>query len=120
MLGVPRLGTLNANMGILPFHRGMNVAEWAPLEGRTVGCSVFWLDEGIDTGPLIATADVDVSSCRSIDELRDRVDDAQLLLLDETLRSIVERGLAPAGVPQRGEGRQYFAMRTLKLRPEPI
>ncbi len=74
MLRVPRLGTLNAHMGILPFHRGMNVAEWAALEGRTVGCSVFWLDEGIDTGPLIATVDVDVSSCRSIDELRDRVD----------------------------------------------
>lgn len=109
-LAVPRLGTLNAHMGLLPAHRGMNVAEWAALAGEAVGVTVFWLDEGIDTGAIVATAVVDSSGCRSIDDLRARVDARQLDLLDDTLRSIVERGVAPRGVPQSEAGTQYYVM----------
>lgn len=110
VLGAPRLGTLNAHMGLLPGYRGMNVAEWAALSRGPVGCSVFWLDKGIDTGPVLATAAVDSSDCVSIDELRARVDERQLTLLDETLRSIVERRLVPTAAPQTTGGRQYFVM----------
>ena len=37
LLDIPTLAVLNAHMGILPKHRGMNVAEWAALEGRPFG-----------------------------------------------------------------------------------
>ena len=36
LLALPRLGTLNAHMGVLPYYRGMNVAEWAVLNGDPV------------------------------------------------------------------------------------
>jgi methionyl-tRNA formyltransferase len=32
----------------------MNVAEWAKLHGDHVGCSVIHVDEGIDTGDVVA------------------------------------------------------------------
>jgi methionyl-tRNA formyltransferase len=35
-----RFGVLNAHMGLLPGYRGINVAEWAALEGAPVGCTV--------------------------------------------------------------------------------
>jgi folate-dependent phosphoribosylglycinamide formyltransferase PurN len=111
VLAQPRLGTLGAHMGILPRYRGMNVAEWSALYKDAVGCSVFWMDEGIDTGPIIATHRVDVAGCRSIAELRARVDTMQLTELDATLRSIVEDGIVPSSREQRGEeGRQFFRM----------
>lgn len=111
ILAVPRLGTLNAHMGILPTYRGMHASEWSAFHGDTIGCSVLWVDEGIDTGPIIATRVVDVDACRSIAELRARVDECQLDLLDDTLRSIVERGISPSCAPQRrDEGRQFFRM----------
>jgi Formyl transferase len=111
ILAVPRLGTLNAHMGILPAYRGMNACEWSAFLRDPVGCSVFWVDEGIDTGPIIATRIVDVAACRSIAELRERVDQCQLDLLDETLRSIVDCAISPSSVPQRREeGRQFFRM----------
>jgi folate-dependent phosphoribosylglycinamide formyltransferase PurN len=110
-LALPRLGTLNAHMGMLPGYRGMNVAEWAAFNGDRVGSTVFWLDRGIDTGPIIVTRQVDTAGCRSIDELRARVDESQLVLLDEVLRSIVEDGVVPLPRPQRqDEGRQFFRM----------
>jgi methionyl-tRNA formyltransferase len=110
-LAAPRLGTLNAHMGMLPAYRGMNVAEWAAFNDDPVGCSVFWVDRGIDTGPIIVTRPVDVDGCRSIDELRARVDARQLVELDAVLRSIVEDGQAPAAREQRSdEGRLFFRM----------
>ena len=112
-LAVPRLGTLNAHMGILPAYRGMNACEWSAFNGDPVGCSVLWLDEGIDTGPIVATRAVDVETCRSIAELRARVDASQLELLDETLQSIVEHGMSRPGTTQsRDAGRQFFRMHT--------
>jgi folate-dependent phosphoribosylglycinamide formyltransferase PurN len=111
VLALPRLGTLNAHMGILPGYRGMNVAEWMALNADAPGCSVLWMDRGIDTGPIIVTRRVDVGGCRSIDELRARVDASQLTELDSTLRSIVEKGIVPFSRGQRAEeGRLYFRM----------
>ena len=111
ILAVPRLGTLNAHMGLLPAYRGMNACEWSAFHGDSIGCSVLWVDDGIDTGPIIATRRVDVDACRSIADLRARVDECQLDLLDDTLRSIVERGISPSSAPQRrDEGRQFFRM----------
>jgi folate-dependent phosphoribosylglycinamide formyltransferase PurN len=117
ILSVPALGTLNAHMGLLPTYRGMNVCEWAALNGDPIGCSVLWVDAGIDTGPIIATRLVDADGCRSIAELRARVNDSQLELLDETLQMLVERGHRVPAVPQRlDDGRQYFRMHPDLLR----
>jgi methionyl-tRNA formyltransferase len=110
ILDVPRIGTLGVHMGLLPAYRGVNVAEWAALSGDPVGCSVFWIDAGIDTGDIVATRAVDVSGCRSIDALRTRVNDAQLALLAEMTLAVL-RGGAPAARTQRAaDGRQYYRM----------
>jgi methionyl-tRNA formyltransferase len=104
------LGVLNAHMGVLPAYRGMNVAEWAALEGAPVGCTVHLIDTGIDTGPILATREVDIAGCGSIAALRDAVDRAQLALLGDIVESIVggrmPEPLAAAGPP----GPQYFYM----------
>jgi Formyl transferase len=48
-----RLGILNAHIGILPGYRGRSVAEWSVLQGDPTGTTVFFIDNGIDTGPRI-------------------------------------------------------------------
>jgi hypothetical protein len=105
-----RLGVLNAHMGLLPAYRGMNVAEWAALEGSPVGCTVHLIDTGIDTGAILAVREVDIAGCGSVAALRGAVDRAQLALLGDTVGSIVSgrmpEPLAPAGAP----GPQYFQM----------
>jgi len=48
-----RLGILNAHIGFLPEFRGRSVMEWSILKGAPTGVTVFFIDEGIDTGPRI-------------------------------------------------------------------
>jgi methionyl-tRNA formyltransferase len=111
LLAVPRLGTLNAHMGILPRYRGMNVTEWTLFEGGPVGCSVHLIEAGIDTGDILCVRTVNVRGVGSIADLRRRLDDAQVALLGEVVRFVLATGRLPARRPQQPEeGVQYFRM----------
>jgi folate-dependent phosphoribosylglycinamide formyltransferase PurN len=111
ILEVPRLGTLNAHMGILPRYRGMNVAEWSRLNGDSVGCTVHLIDEGIDTGDIICCRAVSLTGVGSVAQLRAAVDRAQVELLGEVVHYVVTANSLPPRRPQSaGEGRQYFSM----------
>jgi folate-dependent phosphoribosylglycinamide formyltransferase PurN len=95
VLEVPKFGTLNAHMGLLPFYRGMNVAEWAALNTDPVGCTVHCVDTGIDTGAIIATRSVDQGTAGSISGA-ELVDRAQIRLLSEVLEWIFSTHSMPA------------------------
>ncbi len=105
-----RLGVLNAHMGLLPAYRGMNVAEWAALEGAPVGCSVHLIDTGIDTGPMLATREVDIAGCGSIAALRDAVDRAQLMLLGDVVQAVAGGRMPEPLTAAEPPGPQYFHM----------
>ena len=47
------IGLLNAHIGLLPRYRGRSVMEWSILHGDETGITVFLVDEGIDTGPIV-------------------------------------------------------------------
>ena len=110
LIGAFRLGVLNAHMGLLPAYRGMNVAEWAALEGAPVGCTVHLIDAGIDTGPILATREVDIRYCGSIEALRGAVDRAQLTLLGDIIESIVGGRMPEPLTSAEPPGPQYFEM----------
>jgi hypothetical protein len=105
-----RLGVLNAHMGLLPAYRGMNVAEWAALEGAPVGCTVHLIDTGIDTGPILATREVDISGCGSIAALRQIVDRAQLALLGDVVDTIASGRMPEPLAASEPPGSQFFHM----------
>lgn len=111
LLEIPRLGTLNAHMGLLPFYRGMNVAEWACFHGDPPGATVHLIDPGIDTGDILCTRPVCLQDVRSVAALRSKVDEAQIAMLGEVVRYVASSGELPARRRQAAaEGRQYFRM----------
>jgi len=55
ILDVPSKGTINLHGGYLPYYRGGSPINWQILNGETVGgCAIIYVDEGIDTGDIIA------------------------------------------------------------------
>lgn len=55
--GLPRMGTINCHAGKLPFYRGRNVLNWVLInDEKEFGITVHYIDDGIDTGDIIAQA----------------------------------------------------------------
>ncbi len=109
VLEVPRRGTLNVHMGLLPFFRGKHVAEWSVYLDGPVGVSVHLVDPGVDTGDIVFRQPIDVDDCRSIRQMRRKISTLQHGILARTARQWVEGRLEP--IPQtRDQGKQFFAM----------
>jgi len=51
---VPRLGSICFHPSPLPRYRGGSAINWQIIKGETqTAVSVFWVDRGIDTGPIL-------------------------------------------------------------------
>jgi methionyl-tRNA formyltransferase len=60
-LSLPRHGCLNVHASLLPRHRGAAPIQAAILEGDAeTGVSIMLMDEGLDTGPVLAEARVPI------------------------------------------------------------
>lgn len=50
-----KLGAVGYHPSLLPLHRGRDAVEWAiRMRDRVTGGSVYWLDNGVDTGDIAA------------------------------------------------------------------
>lgn len=45
---------INLHISYLPYNRGAHPLFWASYEGTPVGVTIHEIDEGVDTGPIIA------------------------------------------------------------------
>jgi methionyl-tRNA formyltransferase len=61
VLNLPKLGTIQYHPSLLPRHRGPSSINWPIIQGETrTGLSIFWPDDGLDTGPILLQKDVDI------------------------------------------------------------
>jgi methionyl-tRNA formyltransferase len=80
VLDTPTHGSIQYHPSLLPRHRGPSAINWAIIQGdKTTGLSIFWPDEGLDTGPVLLTKDVEIAD-------------------DDTLGSLYFDKLFPLGV----------------------
>ena len=62
LLDIPPLGTICYHPSLLPRHRGASGINWAVIQGDTrTGLTIFWVDKGIDTGPILLQKAIDIS-----------------------------------------------------------
>ncbi len=60
-LNVPTHGTIQYHPSLLPMHRGPSSINWPIILGETkTGLSIFWPDNGLDTGPILLQKEVDI------------------------------------------------------------
>jgi methionyl-tRNA formyltransferase len=62
LLRVPSQGTICYHPSLLPRHRGASAINWAIINGDThTGLTIFWVNEGIDTGPILLQKEVEIA-----------------------------------------------------------
>ena len=77
---------INIHPSLLPKHRGLRAWEQALTAGDSVaGCTVHYVDEGVDTGDIIAQAEVDVLPGDTAESLHARIQEAEHVLYPEVI-----------------------------------
>jgi methionyl-tRNA formyltransferase len=61
LLDIPIIGTICYHPSLLPRHRGASGINWAVIQGdMRTGLTILWVDEGIDTGPILLQKEVEI------------------------------------------------------------
>lgn len=77
---------INIHPSLLPKHRGLRAWEQALTAGDSgAGCTVHYVDEGVDTGEIIAQAEVDVLPGDTPESLHARIQEAEHVLYPEVI-----------------------------------
>ncbi len=85
-LNIPTHGTIQYHPSLLPLHRGPSSINWPIIMGsEKTGLSIFWPDNGLDTGPIVLQKEVEIGP-------------------DDTLGSVYFNKLFPMGVDAMLEG----------------
>ncbi|XP_012978827.1 mitochondrial 10-formyltetrahydrofolate dehydrogenase isoform X3 [Mesocricetus auratus] len=103
----PKHGSIIYHPSLLPRHRGASAINWTLISGdKQAGFSVFWADDGLDTGPILLQRSCNVHPNDTVDALYNR------FLFPEGIKAMVEAvqliadGKAPR-IPQPEEGASY-------------
>ena len=100
MLNLPTQGTIQYHPSLLPRHRGPSSINWPIIWGETrTGLSIFWPDNGLDTGPILLQKDVEILDTDTLGSLYfDRLYPLGVTALIEAV-DLVRAGKAPK-IPQ--------------------
>ena len=61
VLNIPTHGTFQYHPSLLPLHRGPSSINWPIIWGeKKTGLTIFWPDNGQDTGPVLLLKEVDI------------------------------------------------------------
>lgn len=102
LLSGPRLGWINLHFSLLPRWRGATPVQRALIAGdTTTGASVFRLESGLDTGPLIAVQEVPIGALETAGHLLERLAGIGAGLLAGAVDELAAGTARTA--PQRGE-----------------
>ncbi|MBP5184070.1 MAG: methionyl-tRNA formyltransferase [Lachnospiraceae bacterium] len=91
VLELPPLGCINVHTSLLPKYRGAAPIQWPILNGDSeTGATIMFMDEGCDTGDIIAQERIAIADDETGETLHDKVAECGAKLLCETLLHILD------------------------------
>jgi methionyl-tRNA formyltransferase len=107
ILAAPRRGCVNIHASLLPRWRGAAPIQAAIMAGdATSGVTIMQMDEGLDTGPMLARGEAPLGPRATAAWLHDRLSEMGAALIGDVLAH------PPVPVPQPTEGVTYAAKLT--------
>lgn len=93
-----RFLTLNTHPALCPAFPGMHGPRDALEHGvKVTGATLFVVDAGVDTGPIVAQVPVEVSDDDDVESLHERIKSAERAMLVETVGRIAREGITVEG-----------------------
>ena len=99
---------INVHPSLLPAFRGLRAIEQALDYGvRVTGATVHFVDEGVDTGPIVAQEAIDLPYAQDIARVEERIHAVEHRLLPEAIR-LIARGRVRIEPAQPGVRRRVI------------
>jgi len=91
-ISAPRLGIINIHFSLLPQLRGAAPVQYALINGlEKTGVTAFWIDEGLDTGPLFLQKEIGILPSDNAVTLFEKLIPLGVEVMEEAVQNI-ERG----------------------------
>lgn len=101
ILEMPKYGCLNVHASLLPKYRGAAPIQWAVIDGeKTSGVTIMQMDDGLDTGDMLAVAEIPLAEDETGGSLFDRLSDLGAQLLVDTLPKLEAGEITPVKQPE--------------------
>lgn len=109
VLETPRLGSINIHASLLPRYRGAAPINWCLVRGeRQTGVTMMLMDEGLDTGPILAAESIAIPELMTAQQLHDELAVLGASMIVETLDEWAAGQLEPT--PQVDSESSYAPM----------
>ncbi|MCR5357211.1 MAG: methionyl-tRNA formyltransferase [Lachnospiraceae bacterium] len=96
ILDMPRYGCINTHASLLPKYRGAAPIQWAILSGdEKTGVTIMQMDEGVDTGDILFTSEVNITPKETGESLFDKLAVSGASLIVEALDKIEQGDITP-------------------------
>lgn len=116
IINIPRIGLLNAHPGLLPKYRGRDTIQWAIHNGDDIGVTVYFVDEGVDTGGIVMQEVINIEETDTIDSLRSKAGIVAGELMTKTIIRILDGENIQILPQSKDDGNQYHRMPSELLR----
>ena len=96
ILTIPEIATINIHASLLPKYRGPAPIQWAIInEEKETGVTTMLMDEGLDTGDILLSSELEIAPDDTSDTLHDRLADLGADLLIQTLNAFETGDINP-------------------------
>ena len=99
VIDIPKYGCINFHPSLLPSNRGWYPAIWPFIDGSLAGVTLHLIDEGADTGPILAQKKMVVREEDTAGDIYDRSQDAIIALFKEIWPWLYKTGITPTKQP---------------------
>ena len=107
ILHMKKYGCINVHASLLPKYRGAAPIQWAVIDGeKESGVTIMQMDEGLDTGDMLAKAIVALDEKETGGSLFDKLSEAGGRLCVETLAKLEKGEITPE---KQGESPTAYA-----------
>lgn len=91
LLNAPKRGVLGMHPTLLPVGRGRAAIPWAIIKGLDkTGVTLFKLDTGVDTGPIVGQVEIPLSESIDASMLYTKVTNAHIQLMKSLIPALIE------------------------------
>jgi methionyl-tRNA formyltransferase len=96
ILGMPRLGCINAHGSLLPAYRGAAPMQWSIFNGdATTGVTTMQMDVGMDTGPMLLQQAITIGLLDDLTAVSAQLAEVSADLLVKTLTALDQGSVTP-------------------------